>query len=337
MSASVDELLAKIKGLSETIWDHRADEQHVNNWLKNFLSPANGTEDERKLHALYLLSQFIYFGSRQMREMMQVLFRDLYRRPIIEAIRKDNADTTDRQLIEREFQAALEGTLFLGVGNPSESGCHLLYYFRQENALPKTCFIDTHQIFRRQRLTKSHVFRIILSLFRGQNDPYAGTLALGYPKVHRYVFIDDFCGSGHQGVAYSRNVVEDIKSLNPFAHISYFVLFGTQDGISVVRRDTEFDVVECVFELDSTFCCFSPSSRYFPSPYPNVTAEFAKEMCSIYGTRLFPQWPLGYGDCQLLLGFQHNTPDNTLPIFWSDRSGSDPWRSIFRRYLKQYE
>ena len=334
MSAPVDELLAKIKGLSETIWDHRASETQVNNWLKNFSDPANGTEDERKLHALYLLSQFIYFGRRQMREMMRVLYRDLYRRPIIEAIRKDNADTIDRQLIKRKFQATLERTLFLGVGNPSESGCHLLYYFRQENGLPKKSFIHTHQIFRRQRLIKPLVVRAILALLFGQRGYYAGTVSLGYPEVHRYVFIDDFCGSGHQGVAYSRDVVEDIKSLDPSAHISYFVLFGTQEGISMVRRTTVFDVVECVFELDSTFCCFSPSSRYFP--YPNVTAEFAKEMCSIYGNRLFPKWPLGYENCQLLLGFQHNTPDNTLPIFWSDGTVSNQWRSIFRRYPKLY-
>ena len=336
MSAPVDELLAKIKELSETVWDHKASEPQVNNWLKNFLGPANGTVDERRLHALYLLSQFIYFGSRQMREMMRVIYRDLYRRPIIEAIRKGNADTTDQEFINQKFQAMLERTLFLGVGNSSESGCHLLYYFRQENRLPKTCFIHTHQIFRRQRLTKPHVIRLLLSLFFGQQDPYAGTVALGHPNVRRYVFIDDFCGSGHQGVAYSRNVVEDIKSIDPSAHISYFVLFGTQDGISVVRQDTEFDVVECVFELDNTFCCFSQSSRYFPSPYQNITAAFAKEMCSIYGKRLLPQWPLGHGDCQLLLGFQHNTPDNTLPIFWSDRTGSDRWRAIFRRYPKLY-
>ena len=75
MSAPVDELLAKIKDLNETIWDHRASEPRVNEWLNNFLGPANGTEDERQLHALYLLSQFIYFGSRQMREMMRVLYR----------------------------------------------------------------------------------------------------------------------------------------------------------------------------------------------------------------------------------------------------------------------
>ena len=334
MLAPVDKLLAKIKDLNETIWDRRASEPQINDWLKNFSAPANGTEDERKLHALYLLSQFMYFGSRQMREMMRVLFRDLYRRPIIEAIRKGNADTIDRQLIEREFQAALEGTLFLGVGNPSESGCHLLYYFRQENGLPKTRFIHTYQIFQRQRLTNPQMIRAILSLLIGRRDHYAGTVALRYPNVHRYVFIDDFCGSGHQGVAYSRDVVEDIKSLDPSAHISYFVLFGTQDGISVVKQDTEFDVVECIFELDSTFCCFSPSSRYFP--YPDVTATFAEEMCSIYGNLLFPQGPLGHGNCQLLLGFQHNTPDNTLPIFWSEDVGSYQWRSIFRRYSKLY-
>ena len=336
MSTPVDELLAKIKSLSETVWDRRASEPQITDWLTNFSAQANGTEDERKLHALYLLSQFMYFGSREMRELMRVLFRDLYRYPIIEAIRRENDNTTNLQVIEQGFRARLDRTLFLAVGNPSESGSHLLYYFRQENGLPNTRFIHSHQIFRRQKLTKPQVIKTILSILIGRWNHYVGTVVLRHPDVHRYVFIDDFCGSGHQGVAYSRDVVEDIKSLNPDAHISYFVLFGTQKGMMVVRRDTVFDVVQCVFELDDSFRCFSPSSRYFPSPHQQVTATLAKQMCLSYGTRLFPQWPLGYEDCQLLLAFQHNTPDNTLPIFWSEGQGSFPWKSIFRRYPKLY-
>ena len=74
---------------------------------------------------------------RKSQELMRVLFRDLYRYPIVEQIRKANNDTTNIDLINREFQDALDRTLFLGVGNPSESGCHLLYYFRQEMDYPR--------------------------------------------------------------------------------------------------------------------------------------------------------------------------------------------------------
>lgn len=332
-----DELLAKIKVLNDTIWDRRVLEPQINDWLSNFAAPANGTEDERTLHALYLLSQFMFFGTRHMRELMRVLFRDLYRYPIVEEIRKANGDTTDSTLIDHQFRDALERTLFLGVGNPSESGSHLLYYFRQESGLSKTRFIHSHEVFQRKRLNKWRAFKAIFTMLFNRRDRYAGTLALRDPKIDRYIFIDDFCGSGHQGAAYSSDIIEDIKSINPAIKVSYFVLFGTVTGMEVVRNKTVFDVVQCVFELDDSFRCFSPSSRYFPSPSPNeITAPFAEKMCEIYGNRLVPAAPFGYDNCQLLLGFQHNTPDNTLPIFWSEESGGTPWTPIFKRYPKLY-
>ena len=42
---------------------------------------------------------------------------------------------------------------------------------------------------------------------------------------------------------------------------------------------------------------------------------------------------LGFGDCQLLLSMEHNTPDNTLPIIWFDED-EKMWRPIFKRYNK---
>lgn len=328
-----DELLRKIKILNDSIWDGRAREPQIDEWLSNFQSGTDGTEEQRTLHALYLLSHFMYFGNREMRELMRVLFRDLYRYPLVEGIRRANGDTTDRLLIEGEFRAALERTLFLGVGNPSESGSHLLYYFRQENGLPKTRFIHSHEIFQRQRLTR---WQAVKALLFSRRDRYAGTLMLREPNINRYVFIDDFCGSGHQGEAYSRDIVEDIKAFDPAIQVSYFVLCGTVKGMKVVRDRTAFDVVQCVFELDDTFRCFSPASRYFPSPEPEITAAFAEQMCRSYGDVLEPEAPLGYGNCQLLLGFQHNTPDNTLPVFWSDGYTGSQWTPMFRRYPKVY-
>jgi hypothetical protein len=228
-------------------------------------------------------------------------------------------DTTDIALIEREFRSALGRTLFLGVGNPSESGYHLLYYFRQENSLPKTRFAHSNEVFQQKQLSKGQVLKV-----------------LRRPNINRYVFIDDFCGSGHQGKEYSKNIVEDIKSLNSAIEVSYFVLFATTTGREYVRKNTAFDVVRCVCELDDTFRCFSPSSRYFPSRSQEIIATFAEQMCRFYGSLLVPDDPLGYDNGQLLIGFHHNTPDNTLPIFWYNEPGGTNWTPIFKRYPKNY-
>ena len=63
---------------------------------------------------------------------------------------------------------------------------------------------------------------------------------------------------------------------------------------------------------------------------------FAEQMCRFYGSSLVPGDPFGYDNGQLLIGFHHNTPDNTLPIFWYDEPGGTSWTPIFKRYPKYY-
>jgi hypothetical protein len=150
------------------------------------------------------------------------------------------------------------------------------------------------------------------------------------------VFIDDLCGSGKQAKSYSQDLVEDIKRLNARVSVAYYVLFATREGLKEVKDNTDFDHVDCVFELDPSFRCFAPESRYFPDAEGFFAKEFARGMCEKYGNVLFPDHPLGYRDGQLLIGFHHNTPDNTLPIIWCDEPDRQPRTPIFRRYPKMY-
>jgi hypothetical protein len=307
-------MMAKIKTLSESIWDKHATEPEISDWLSNFTGRSSDTSTEQ-LHALYLLSNFIYFGSRQIRELLRAVFRDLYKYPIVELIRKSNGDTVDCTFIELEFTTQLRQTRFIGVGNPSESGYHLLYYFRQENSIPKTNFIHAHEVFSRA----SNMTTVLRS-----------------PQVKRYIFIDDFCGSGNQGINYSTDVVSHIKSLDPDSFVAYYMLFGTTNGIKRIRKCTQFDDVQSVFELDNSFKLFEATSRYFSEGFEGINKQVAQDICSTYGNILEPTQPLGYSDGQLMIGFHHNTPDNTLPIFWYDGQ-SVSWKPIFRRYPKIYD
>ncbi len=236
--------IAKIKTLNETVWEGHATEPAVEEWLDNFAASNPPALDERA-HALFLLSNFMYFGSRQIRELLKALYRDLYRYPIIEAIRRANDDTMDATLIDRSFKAERESTRFLGVGNPSESGSHLLYYFRQENSLPKNLFIHTHQIFSR---------------------PSGGRVQLRDPAIKRYVFIDDFCGSGEQGTTYARDLVEDIKQLGRDVYVDYYVLFGTRSGISektcrLMRREPSMSWIHPLSVSRVSRVTFAPPLR----------------------------------------------------------------------------
>jgi hypothetical protein len=323
-----DALFKKLKILNETTWENRANREKVSDWLNNY------KDDNEKLHALYLLSQFMYFNSMQMRNLLKSLYRDLFKYKIIDKIRRENGDTVDLNFIEVTYNDQLNDTKFLGVGNPSESGVHLLYFFRQENNLSKRLFINAHEIFKNNG---------------------NGKLEFQYPDVKNYVFIDDFCGSGDQAKRYSSEIVEVIKKMNSKVSVSYLMLFATKKGKDAVFNETKFDMVEAVFELNDTFKCFDPSSRYFIHTPKEINFDFISNFVGEYGEKLMKsiikkELPrleegkidelakknkLGFKNGQLLIGFHHNTPDNSLPIFWYDEEDL-PWNPIFRRYNKKY-
>lgn len=302
----------QISVFNSTLWENRVQGPKILEWLDNF------DDDNEKDYALYILSRLMYFGSSSIRNLLKALYRDLYRYPIISTIRRNNTDTLDSNIIEGLFLQELSATRFLGVGNPSESGVHLLYYFRQENKIPKDLFINTDDVIE-------------------YDDNGKAQLRSSFKDVKHYVFIDDVCGSGTQATSNDSNVkrcVQHLRSIVPDARISYFMIFGLSYGIQIVRNSGLYDYAEAVVELDDSYRCFSNQSRFFDDGDHELTE--ALQIAYKHGLKLVGhQHALGFGNCQLLLSMHHNTPDNTLPIIWFDEDNSI-WKPIFKRYNKVY-
>ena len=326
----------KIDILNSILWDNRVLKPWIEDWLGNF------KEDERD-DALYLLSKCMYFNNASIRAILRALYRDKYRTPIIQAIREANDGTLDENVIEAAYHDRLMNTRFLGVGNPSESGVHLLYYFRQENKIPKKLFVNTDDLYE----------------VKSTGDVL---LRKECASVEHIVFIDDLCGSGQQAKSDNnvKRCVEKLRNLENPPKVSYLMMFGTTNGINIVRNATLgnsevklFDEAEAVMELNESYKCFGELSRYFKD---ESEKNKSMDLCLKYGMELIDKiadrdWPeplvgekriqyvrscaLGYGDCQLLLSLKHNTPNNTLPIFWFDEEDHD-WIPILKRYNKVY-
>ena len=319
-----DKLLNKVLTYYSSIWQDRRQDGIHQEWLENFKNSNDDIQESERLNALYLLSKFMYFGNLEVRVLLKSIFRDLFKYKIVSAVRKANRDTTDIRFLNDAFEREMQQTRFLGVGNPSESGVHLLYYFRQENNLSKELFINTHEIFKIVELVEN----------QGEsNERKVLNTELFNPSVRRYIFIDDFCGSGNQAKEYSKNLVNYIKKIDPTIEVNYLMLFGTESGLKTIKLETDFDNIESVFLIDDSFKCFSDDSRYFNAGYAEITKDLSKALCEKYGKILLPNFPLGYKDGQLLISLFHNTPDNTLPIFWADAQN---WKPIFKRYNKIY-
>jgi hypothetical protein len=317
VAAEEDRLQSRIRTLSNEVWEGTVDGADVERWLGNFDGRVLGPEKER-LHALHLLANFDFFGVKEVREMLKSVFRDLYRYPLIQQARKDSGFTRDFVSLETIFRQELAATRFLGMGNPSESGAHLLYYFRQVNRLSKSLFIHQHEIL--------------------EKAPGVPNNSIAIPNLKRLVFIDDLMGSGEQATSYSTKLLDFVreaaKTHGPGLEIWYFTLFARPQALDAVRK-LPFDRVDAVHEVDDAEKAFSADSRVYRDPALDVSLSDALAFASVYGALLVPGHPLGYKDGQLLLGFHHNVPDNSLPIFWINET-SIQWEPVFPRFSKVY-
>ena len=248
------------------------------------------------------------------------MFQDLVRNPLTVAGRKDLTNSDDFNAIHQAFDGELKRTRFVALGGPSESGTHILYQFRQENNLPTNSFPS------------------LAELVTGPLDNL--TTKWARPEVKRLIFIDDFLGTGQQVTDSATETVPQLRNAASNSGIDlevwYLTLIATQDGLESVEATSIFQCVRSLSVLDGTYRVFDDKSQCFSGPPGYIDKSKCEEIMDYYGNRIYPEEPLGYGNCQLLLGFRHNVPDNTLPIIWFQ--GSFPWwRPIFLRSRKLSE
>ena len=296
--------LEKIKILSEYAWDHECDEPVIRRWLEGFNGGSGFDVQVERINALHLLSNFLYFGVDEVRELLRALYRDVFQYGVMRQIRKELGGRTDKALMDVRYDSELRATRFLPLGNPSESSSHLLYYFRQENDLAKDLFTYVHQILDDE--------------FRKRNG------------VTRCIFLDDFAGTGHQ----ARDYAEEAQRIRGkgITAVSYYAMLATPQALSAIRQSSLFDDVACVVEIADDLRSFTPESLFYLDAPKEVSRSIMCKIATFYGEHLCVGFPLGYGRGQLMLGFAHNVPDNTLPIFWAD--APPHWNAPFPRYRK---
>lgn len=309
-----EKLRKKIFTYIETIWRDAVDGQKLNDWESNFKNADLDVQKKEMVNMLYLLSKFTYLGKREIRLLLKCLYRDLYKYPIVEKIRMDNDHCLDRRLIEEEFIKELNLTNFVSVGGGSESGAHLLLPFRQENEIVKSSQCKAQEEI--YMIREVHDYKHII---------------IKDEKIKRYIFIDDFIGSGQQVIDRLEEPINLLREKIADVEVNYYSLIAVEDGLKRVQDKGIFNSVESVYELDLSFKTFNDNSRYYQETITDIDSDFAKSTAETYGEKLFYH-ALGYNDCQLMLGFEHNTPDNSLPVFWSEEND---WSPIFKRYTKK--
>lgn len=230
-----------------------------------------------------------------------------------------------QDLVAKITEHAASKAFYVAVGHPAKSGSHVLYYYRQEN-------LTDSKVKRREKGETA---------FLSVHDlPHAGYLASfdkpkNFYRQHKIILVDDIIGSGKQFKEEFQQLLEFLPFLQePAFHetVYYVALLALPDGINkIIGKYRQMDGRICIGEeLSDRHQAFSDS--VFPIKGESRKAKRLIKQISMNNKLYFDKQgkprPFGHHDDALLIAFEHNTPNNTLPIFWAKRK---KWTPLFER------
>lgn len=181
-------------------------------------------------------------------------------------------------------------------GSAGESGDSMLYQFRIANRLDGSKFND---------------------LFVGRRDLVSQKLG----PDDTVVLLDDFSGTGKQVCDAWGNPETAFGELLAGVGRVYLVLVAaTQTAKQKIGEETLLSVLPSHDLRDADNIFSEKCSRF--------TAKERKRLLH-YCERASKGTPRGFGDCGLVVVFQHRTPNNTIPILHAEHAD---WSGLFPRH-----
>lgn len=198
--------------------------------------------------------------------------------------------------------------VFSPIGESGKSGGHVLY----------TC----QQIQRESSVYVNHIEEA-LSKLSSPNDVI--------------VLVDDIIGSGNTFCSWLKEklnkgeIGNQLNNLIVQSRIKLISIVVLEKGKRKIN--SEYSTIDVLGE--DTRKLFLQTRSIFGG---HVRMKRYREFCYKYGKLLSKRWPLGYENSQALIVFDHATPNNTLPIIWSDSciaGRNTAWYPLFPRFAPQ--
>ena len=154
-------------------------------------------------------------------------------------------------------------------------------------------------------------------------------------EPYKVVLLDDFVGTGCSAL----NLYDSLNGKLP-VECKYFCLC-----VACMERGAkrlEKVGVEIIGDKHSPVFAYRQSVFGYPTKMKTIKVFAEKYGMTLYAKRAYKEGmnlyvgPLGYGNCQSLVVFDHTTPNNTLPILWESKWRSDRherWSPLFPRRL----
>lgn len=294
---SLEKIKDQVVRTSIVAWNSIVSRVDIEEWLSNFDGSACGDKEFEQKIACWILLYFTYFTEDDIGDLCKALYRNFIRQEI-----QKFTGSTKAKSLEYKIDYILKNTIFLPLGNASESAGRILYSFRTRNDLPRFCF----------EIGRNHYRNVVL----------IDDLTITGEQASRYV------GAGKLPVTYDS--------------LYFATFFATQNAVDNISKVKEIEFLNvCVLDdrtrafSDSSFV-FSHEkmsrvrdvARLICKHYGLIVVNGFTSKDLLY----MKNHPLGFGDSQQLIGFSYNTPDNVLPILWG-KTGN--WVDIFRRFPKK--
>jgi len=208
--------------------------------------------------------------------------------------------STHQQLVA--LHNDLSQVFFAGYGHAGSSAQVMLYRYKIANQLRNTP-IESHFINMSE----------IPDLIR-KKDPII-------------MFVDDFIGTGNEATTFwtgsengrtlERPALQDIVPPNAKCYLAVAVAY--ESGIRKIHQATPIAVLP--------WQIFSDQDKVLSAECTKFNTN-EKQLIRNYCVRTGCPFVTGYGDTQALVVFEHNCPNDSLPILWFE---STHWRGLFSR------
>ena len=197
------------------------------------------------------------------------------------------------------------------IDGPGKSGNQHASIYAEENAISTTCIKEIHEL-----------------------DSYCSNRKKIPSNVSSIVIVDDFIGTGS---SLSSNLTVFFEKNGDFliaSEISVYVvvLCATIKGEEKVRQTlsslSETSDLLIHENLDNNHYAFNAINPIWSD---EAERNAAKDLIQRLGSNVDKNRPLGYKDSAMLIVFNRNCPNNTLPILHSRSRGESAWNPLFER------
>lgn len=315
-----DALIQILKDTVDTSWGQDTlDSRTIERWLANFSGYIFNAVYERKL-ALILAINIVYYNENDISYLVKIAYRKLLH------------DIMCKEHIS--IENAAESVIFYPLGEVSESGPFVSYYFRKENNLSVDFFLHSME----------HIANM--------------------PNIRNIVLLDDVSISGGQVKWYMQEMKKKDLLWNKLVQEKNFYALFLISTVKAQRKLEKENVQLCTpILMDERSQCFEENSaiyKMFDERIRDIIRLQSKKMVKGYGYKLLIKQymyngelkrlldegksveqirdkirkdALGYDDSEVLIAFAYNTPNNSLPIIWAENK---EWTPLFKRYDKLY-